>query len=221
MMDAGRVVATLELDTQNYMRGVGDAIEAAGALGLRARGAADGVGTLSGAMAGLREAAQGGARGALDALDGLRAGAVSAGRAAADGLIAGAGGRRSAVVAQFRSLARAAIQAARSELGIASPSKVFAEIGANAARGFELGIDRNMHGARESMRRLTALGAFTPRAVTGARQTGGVVNNHYNSAPISVTFPGAVVRNDGDLRALERDMQRIARDLQYGLGARS
>ena len=47
----------------------------------------------------------------------------------------------------------------------------------------------------------------------------GVVNNHY-AAPISVTFPGAVVRSDSDLMELERRTQRLTRDLQYGLGAR-
>jgi hypothetical protein len=45
-----------------------------------------------------------------------------------------------------------------------------------------------------------------------------VVNNNHYGAPETVTFPGAVVRSDDDLRELERRTQKIAKDLQYGLG---
>jgi hypothetical protein len=138
-------------------------------------------------------------------------------------MISGANSRRGALAAAFRALARAAVRAAESELGISSPSKVFQEIGANTARGFQLGVDRGASGAQASMRRLVALGAFAPSrtAGMGERVAGSsVVNNHY-AAPISVTFPGAVVRSDSDIRELERRTQRLARDLQYGLGARS
>lgn len=216
MVDAGQVVASLELDASNFIGGMEAAIQAAQAMSGRARGAAVTVRQLSGAMDTLKTAAEVGAGGAAEALEGLR----SAGREAVNGMIAGANARRGALTATFRSLARAAVQAARNELGIASPSKVFQEIGANAARGFQMGVDRGVPGAQESMRQLVKMGAFTPTAPAVDTAAGaGVVNNHY-AAPISVTFPGAVVRSDSDLMELERRTQRLTRDLQYGLGAR-
>jgi hypothetical protein len=66
--------------------------------------------------------------------------------------------------------------------------------------------------------------ALGPSQITGAGgtyQTNNVVNdNRRYAAPINVTFPGAVVRSDNDIREMDRRAQRMARDLQYGLGAR-
>ena len=218
MLDAGQVVASLELDAQNYMRGMDDAVRAARALSTSAADTSGDIRRLSAAMDALQRAATDGVSGAADALGALK----TVGREAVNGLIQGAAGRRSALAAAFQSLARSAVQAARAELGIASPSRVFARIGRYAADGFAQGVDAGASGAQASMRRLVSTGALTPRSITGtdaARQTGGVVNNHYG-APVTVTFPGAVVRNDNDLRELERRTQKIAKDLQYGLGAR-
>ncbi len=215
MMDAGSVVASLELDAGNFLGGMEAAIEAAQALSGRAQGASAGIVRLSGAMGALKGAAEAGAGGAVEALHGLNA----AGREAVNGMIAGANSKRGALAAAFRSLARAAVKAARDELGIASPSKVFQEIGLNAAKGFQMGVDGGASGAREAMRRLTAIGASSSAGVPAGRAAAvGVVNNHY-AAPVSVTFPGAVVRSDNDIRELDRRAQRLARDLQYGLGA--
>jgi hypothetical protein len=96
---------------------------------------------------------------------------------------------------------------------------VFQEIGKNAAKGFQLGVDGGATNAQQAMRRLTAIGASSCAGLPAARSATGVVNNHY-AAPITVTFPGAVVRSDNDIREMDRRAQRMARDLQYGLGAR-
>ena len=216
MVDAGTVVASLELDTEGFLGGMEAAIEAAQALSGRARGASAGITQLCGAMGALKGAAEAGVGGAADALRGLNA----VGREAVNGMIAGAVSRRGALAAAFRSLARAAVKAARDELGIASPSKVFREIGLNAAKGFQMGVDGGASGAQAAMRRLTAIGASSATGLPAGRAAAaGVVNNHY-AAPISVTFPGAVVRSDNDIRELDRRAQRLARDLQFGLGAR-
>lgn len=216
MMDAGSVVASLELDAGNFLGGMEAAIEAAQVLSGRAQGASAGIAQLSGVMGALKGAAEAGAGTAADALRGLSA----AGREAVNGMIAGANSKRGALAAAFRSLARAAVKAARDELGIASPSKVFQEIGLNAAKGFQMGVDGGASGAQQAMSRLTAIGASSSAGVPGGRAAAaGVVNNHY-AAPVSVTFPGAVVRSDNDIRELDRRAQRMARDLQYGLGAR-
>ncbi len=215
-MDAGSVVASLELDAGDFLGGMEAAIKVAQALSGRAQGASAGIARLSGAMGALKGAAEAGAGGAIEALHGLNA----AGREAVNGMIAGANSKRGALAAAFRSLARAAVKAARDELGIASPSRVFLEIGLNAAKGFQMGVDRGALGAQEAMRRLTAIGAYSSIGVPmGRASAASVVNNHY-AAPVSVTFPGAVVRSDNDIRELDRRAQRMARDLQYGLGAR-
>jgi len=215
VVDVGQVVASLELDAGGFLGGMEAAIEAAQALGGRARGASVGIAQLSGAMGALKGAAEAGAGTAIEALKDLNA----AGREAVNGMIAGAVSRRGALAAAFRSLARAAVMAARDELGIASPSKVFREIGLNAAKGFQAGVDRGAAGAQEAMRRLVAIGPSQITGAGGAYQTNSVVNNHY-AAPITVTFPNAVVRSDNDIREMDRRAQRMARDLKYGLGAR-
>jgi hypothetical protein len=224
MIDAGRVIAALELDDSGFARGMDDAIRAAQALGGGAQVAASGVSALSKAMGDMKKTAQLSARGAKDALDSLAGASAQAGGDAIDGLITGAEGRRGALVAKFKSLAAAAIQAAKAELGIASPSKVFAEIGANVAGSMATGIDKNRHIAQDAMRRLVATSALAPSAITGAggvHPAGSIVSHNYNAAPVTVTFPGAVVRTDNDIRTLEKRMQRLARELNYGLGARS
>lgn len=180
MVDLGKVVASLELETAGFTGGIDAAIRAAQAL---------------------------------RNLEGV-------GRDAVNGLIAGAAARRSALVSSFKALARAAIEAARQELGIASPSKVFMEIGKNTAKGFQIGVDGGAEGARASMRRLTAAGALSSATWSAAPpRAEGPVTNYYG-APITVTFPGAVVRSDADILELERRTQKVARDLMYGLGAR-
>ena len=179
MVDLGKVVASLELETAGFTGGIDAAIRAAQAL---------------------------------RNLEGV-------GRDAVNGLIAGAAARRSALVSSFKALARAAIEAARQELGIASPSKVFMEIGRDTAKGFQLGVDGGVDDARASMRRLTAAGALSPSWNLSPARVEAPVTNYYG-APITVTFPGAVVRSDADILELERRTQKVARDLQYGLGAR-
>ncbi len=65
--------------------------------------------------------------------------AKEAGSAMVQGLINGAEAKRGSLVAKFTSLAKAAIIAARSELQINSPSKVFAAIGAGTVEGLVQG----------------------------------------------------------------------------------
>jgi hypothetical protein len=217
VVDAGQVVASLELDASGFMDGINGAIRAARALSGGALAASGDIIGLSGAMRVLRGAAEDGARGAANALSGLRA----VGAEAVNGLIAGALSRRGALVASFRALAGAAIRAARDELGIASPSKVFAEIGRYSVTGFVRGVDRGAEDARSAMRRLMDVGAAVPSVVRlSDSAAGGVTHNHY-AAPVNVTFPGDIhVSSDAELRAFERRQMKYARDLQYGLGVR-
>lgn len=69
-------------------------------------------------------------------------GGRAVGVAIGDGLIAGMNARKDAVRAAAEALARSAEDAARKQLGIQSPSKVFEEIGAYTAEGFFVGMDK-------------------------------------------------------------------------------
>ena len=135
--------------------------------------------------------------------------ARSAGIAMVQGLIDGANSKKQSLITTFEGLMVAAIQAAKRKAGIASPSKVFRGIGQNIADAFSLGVDDRRLASQKTVEQLV-----------GAPKTASVVNNNHNAAPINITFPGAVVRSDNDIRELERRTQRLARDLQYGLGAR-
>ncbi len=61
-----------------------------------------------------------------------------------------------------------AIAAAKSLLGIASPSKVFAEIGGYTAEGFSDGVDSGAAAAQGSMANLVAPGPAVTAAAPGA-----------------------------------------------------
>lgn len=70
----------------------------------------------------------------------------------ASGITAGVG----AVVSAVKNAVGGAIKAAKSALGIASPSKVFANIGINTAEGFAGGVDDGSDTAGEAMQALVA-----------------------------------------------------------------
>ena len=60
-----------------------------------------------------------------------------------DGMVSGIAGGITAVTNKAKEIARAALNAAKSLLGIDSPSKAFAEIGKFSAMGMALGLDEN------------------------------------------------------------------------------
>lgn len=72
------------------------------------------------------------------------------------GLIDGIVGKGQAVVDSVTGIANGAVDAAKRALGIASPSRVFAEIGVHTAAGFSQGIDQGMPDAQSSIESLTS-----------------------------------------------------------------
>jgi hypothetical protein len=109
------------------------------------------------------------------------------------GLAAGITGGASEVILAMVNVAKGAIKAAKSALGIASPSKELAEIGGFTATGFATGIDDGAGEAQDAMAAMVeppapseigygALGASpaatggTGGAVAGAGSSGGTVN---------------------------------------------
>lgn len=89
---------------------------------------------------------------AIDFLSGLSLSAIGA--ALIQGLADGITGGGAAILSSITGVVGGAIDGARKLLGIASPSKVFAEIGANTAAGMAGGVEGgsgNVQGALESM----------------------------------------------------------------------
>lgn len=86
------------------------------------------------------------------------------GTAMTDGVKKGISAGEQGVVNRARNLARRAAQAAREELGVQSPSKVFEEIGSNSVEGFIIGINRR---AKDAEAAVKAMGA---KAIEGLQK---------------------------------------------------
>lgn len=78
------------------------------------------------------------------------------GTAIVDGITSGITSGYERVTGAVRGLADNAITAARETLGIASPSRVFAEIGGHTAEGFERGVHGGTRGAQDAMAAMVA-----------------------------------------------------------------
>lgn len=80
------------------------------------------------------------------------------GQAIIDGLVNAIKNGGAAVIGAITDLANSAIDSAKEALGIGSPSKVFAEIGANLGQGLILGINSTAQGVQESIAALFDIG---------------------------------------------------------------
>jgi TP901 family phage tail tape measure protein len=91
---------------------------------------------------------------------------VAAGRNVIMGLVNGIKGSISSAASAAANVAKAAIGAAKAALGIASPSKVFKDIGANVVRGFTLGITGN---AKKVSQVMFNLSQAVKKSIDGAK----------------------------------------------------
>lgn len=141
----------------------------------------------------------------LQAMQGLRA-----------GIIAG----RSWVVSAMRSAARAAVNAAKNELEIKSPSRVFRdEVGVMTMRGFGQGIVKESKEQARVIRNATryltgeAMSEAVPHVSNDNRKT-------YNNST-TLSFAGATfsVRSEQDVRNLAIEIATLTRHNQRGMGA--
>lgn len=78
------------------------------------------------------------------------------GKAMIDGLINGIIGGGAALLASVKGVVTGAVDAAKKALGIASPSKVFAEIGMQTGAGMSQGVDRSSAGVQDSLESMVA-----------------------------------------------------------------
>lgn len=167
---------------------------ALGIEGLSALGAAGStaLGALSGAALKVREFLLGFSLTdiGLAMLDGLALGIVSGGPKAIAAIMGVAGG---------------AITAAKKALGIASPSKVFGEIGGYTAEGFSRGVDEGAVDAQASLTSLVAPPAVPTSGAPSSSGMGGGGNT------ITIT-----INANGDAESIGEAVRRVLLDVLEG-----
>lgn len=145
----------------------------------------------------------------------------SAGVNAMSGLAAGINAGRSGVISAMRSAARAAVNAAKSELKIKSPSQVFEdEVGVMTMRGWGRGVLKESKAQAKIIR--NAARYLTGEAQAGSIQTTSNDNRRtYNSSVSStIQVQQLVVRNEQDIHALAEEIAALTRRQQRGKGLR-
>ncbi len=121
------------------------------------------------------------------------------------GMAQGIANGESAVVGAIISTVRAAIAGAKAELGIASPSKVFAEIGGYMAAGLDSGWTEKMRDINRSISGSLASIANPPMTAESAGAGG---NRNYSYGDINLYID--TVNNGND-----RDTRRLATELEF------
>ncbi len=145
----------------------------------------------------------------------------SVGVNAMGGLKAGINAGRSGVISAMRSAARAAVNAAKSELKIKSPSQVFEdEVGVMAMRGFGVGA------LKESKEQARVL-RNASRYLTDAAREGSIAYSSndnrktYNTnQSVNLTVQNMQIRDEQDIRSLAVEIATLTRRQQRGLGLR-
>ena len=145
----------------------------------------------------------------------------SAGVNAMAGLRAGILAGRSGVISAMRSAAREAVNAAKKELKIKSPSQVFRdEVGVMTMRGFGAGVLKESREQAKVIRNAS-------RFLTGEAQTGAIVQSssdnrrtYNNNVSSTIQVQQMVVRDEQDIRSLAVEIAALTRRQQRGKGLR-
>ena len=107
------------------------------------------------------------------------------------------------VIDQVKKLGKKAIKALKEELGIASPSKVFAEIGEFSAMGFGVGFADEMGNVEDDMAATMSGLTSSMTAEVNAYGTGGAASigdtNNYNGGNVTMNIYGAEGQDVGEL----------------------
>lgn len=137
------------------------------------------------------------------------------------GLVAGINAGRSGVISAMRSAARSAVNAAKSELKIKSPSRVFEdEVGVMTMRGFGRGV---IHESKAQAKVIQN----AARYLTGAARNGLGGSYSYDNrrtynqnATSTIQVDKLVVRDEQDVRSLAIEIAALTRRQQRGKGMR-
>lgn len=137
------------------------------------------------------------------------------------GLVLGILSGRAAVVAAMKLAARSAVNAAKSELKIASPSRVFRdEVGAMTMEGFGEGV---LESTKEQAKVIKNASRYlTGEAKEGTIATGSTDNRrtYNNNVHSTVQVAQMVVRDEQDIRSLAVEIASLSRRQQRGRGLR-
>jgi TP901 family phage tail tape measure protein len=145
----------------------------------------------------------------------------SIGTNAMAGLKAGINAGRSGVVSAMQSAARTAVNAAKKELKIASPSKVFRdEVGSMTMKGFGEGVLKESRVQARIVK--NAARYLTGEAKEGAVAFGSTDNRKTYNSTSSVNLSGNnfYVRDEQDIRSLAIEIATLTRRQQRGRGLR-
>ena len=145
----------------------------------------------------------------------------SAGVNAMAGLRAGILAGRSGVISAMRSAAREAVNAAKKELKIKSPSQVFRdEVGVMTMRGFGAGVLKESKEQAKVIRNAS-------RYLTGEAREGAIVQSssdnrktYNNNVSSTIQVQQMVVRDEQDIRSLAVEIATLTRRQQRGKGLR-
>ena len=137
------------------------------------------------------------------------------------GLVAGINAGRSGVISAMRSAARAAVDAAKSELQIHSPSKVFErEVGVMTMKGMGKGVT-------EEAKRQARVMANATRYLTGEAKEGAIgltqTDNRktYNqTSSVNLSGNNFYIRDETDIRSLAVEIATLTKRQQHGKGMR-
>ena len=147
----------------------------------------------------------------------LRSSGVNAMAGLRAGILAG----RSGVISAMRSAAREAVNAAKKELKIKSPSQVFRdEVGTMVMRGFGAGVLKESKEQAKVIRNAS-------RFLTGEAREGSIVTNssdnrktYNNNVSSTIQVQQMVVRDEQDIRSLAVEIATLTRRQQRGKGLR-
>ena len=145
----------------------------------------------------------------------------SAGVNAMAGLRAGILAGRSGIISAMRSAAREAVNAAKKELKIKSPSQVFRdEVGVMTMRGFGAGVLKESKEQAKVIRNAS-------RFLTGEAREGTIVQSssdnrrtYNNNVSSTIQVQQMVVRDEQDVRSLAVEIATLTRRQQRGKGMR-
>lgn len=145
----------------------------------------------------------------------------SAGLNAMAGLRAGILAGQSGVISAMRSAARSAVNAAKSELKIHSPSRVFEdEVGVMTMRGLGKGVLKESKAQAKIIRNASRF--LTGEAREGTIVAGNTTTTHTYHQDSSVNFTGSTfyIRDEKDVQALAIEIAALTRRRQHGRGLR-
>lgn len=212
--DAGALAASVETAVTSVLPG--DALSSFGTSA--AEGLASALSTYSMSSAGASVAS--GVRTAVSTnltATTLRSAGVNAMAGLRAGILAG----RSGVISAMRSAAREAVNAAKKELKIKSPSQVFRdEVGVMTMRGFGAGVLKESKEQAKVIRNAS-------RFLTGEAREGSIVTNssdnrktYNNNVSSTIQVQQMVVRDEQDIRSLAVEIATLTRRQQRGKGLR-